>query len=135
MTYHGGKFYITDLGRDLIIILESEGQGVKVFGGSGTGPGQFWDPAGLAVDDLGNFIVADSRNHRLQLIGQDRKWIRNVKVIILILSPLSRVICPTKLKIGGRSNPFGGSSITYVGSVCHLSRVIWSWGAHSALTS
>ena len=85
MTYHGGKFYITDLGRDLIIILESEGQGVKVFGGSGTGPGQFWDPAGLAVDDLGNFIVADSRNHRLQLIGQDRKWIRNVKVIILIL--------------------------------------------------
>ena len=58
---------------------------LKVFGGSGTGPGQFWDPAGLAVDDLGNFIVADSRNHRLQLIGQDRKWIRNVKVIILIL--------------------------------------------------
>ena len=58
---------------------------LKVFGGCGTGPGQFWDPAGLAVDDLGNFIVADSRNHRLQLIGQDRKWIRNVKVIILIL--------------------------------------------------
>ena len=38
-------------------------------------------------------------------------------------------------KIGGHSNPFGGSSITYVGSVCHQSRVIWSWGAHSALTS
>ena len=64
--------------RNIALIL-------KVFGGSGTGPGQFWDPAGLAVDDLGNFIVADSRNHRLQLIGQDRKWIRNVKVIILIL--------------------------------------------------
>ena len=40
-----------------------------------------------------------------------------------------------KSKIGGHSNPFGGSSITYVGSVCHQSRVIWSWGAHSALTS
>ena len=38
-------------------------------------------------------------------------------------------------KIGGHSNPYGGSSITYVGSVCHQSRVIWSWGAHSALTS
>ena len=38
-------------------------------------------------------------------------------------------------KIGGRSNPFGGSSITYVGSVCHQSRVIWRCGAHSALTS
>ena len=25
MTYYGGKFYITDLGRDLIIILESKG--------------------------------------------------------------------------------------------------------------
>ena len=58
---------------------------MKVFGGSGTGPGKFWDPAGLVVDDLGQCLVADSRNHRLQLIGQDRKWIRNVKVIILIL--------------------------------------------------
>ena len=38
-------------------------------------------------------------------------------------------------KIGGHSNPFGGSSITYVGSVCHQSRVIWRCGAHSALTS
>ena len=37
--------------------------------------------------------------------------------------------------IGGRSNPFGGSSITYVGSVCHQFRVIWRCGAHSALTS
>ena len=54
---------------------------------------------------------------------------------IILFSPLSRVICPTKFKIGGHSNPFGGSSITYVGSVCHQSRVIWSWGAHSALTS
>ena len=50
-------------------------------------------------------------------------------------SPLSRVICPTKFKIGGHSNPFRGSSITYVGSVCHQSRVIWRCGAHSALTS
>ena len=84
MTYYGGKFYITDLGRDLIIILQSKGHesGVKVFGGSGTGPGKFWDPAGLVVDDCQNMYVADSRNHRLQLIGQDRKWIRNVKVII-----------------------------------------------------
>ena len=88
MTYYGGKFYITDLGRDLIIILESKGHDdnrVKVFGGSGTGPGKFWDPAGLVVDDVGQCLVADSRNHRLQLIGQDRKWIRNVKVKILIL--------------------------------------------------
>ena len=34
MTYYGGKFYITDLGRDLIIILESKGHDdnrLKVF--------------------------------------------------------------------------------------------------------
>ena len=34
MTYYRGKFYITDLGRDLIIILESKGHDdnrVKVF--------------------------------------------------------------------------------------------------------
>ena len=53
---------------------------------------------------------------------------------ILIVHGLASFV-QQKSKIGGHSNPFGGSSITYVGSVCHQSRVIWSWGAHSALTS
>ena len=57
MTYHGGKFYITDLGRDRIYILESkekdDNPGVQVLGETGKRDGQFRDPAGLVVDDLG----------------------------------------------------------------------------------
>ena len=30
-------------------------------------------------------IIADSKNYRLQLYSKERKWIRNVKVIILNL--------------------------------------------------
>ena len=109
LTYHGGKFYITDLGRDRIYILESkekdDNPGVQVLGETGKRDGQFRDPAGLVVDDLGyvcslhvfhclrinklihlrNMIIADSKNYRLQLYSKERKWIRNVKVIILNL--------------------------------------------------
>jgi hypothetical protein len=41
---------------------------VWTFGSTGKGNGQFSDPAGLAIDSVGNTIIADSRNHRLQVI-------------------------------------------------------------------
>ncbi len=43
---------------------------VKTFGGSGREAGCFSDPAGIAVDDRGFMIIADSRNHRLQVGSQ-----------------------------------------------------------------
>lgn len=42
---------------------------VKVFGNSGKGTGAFIDPAGIVVDRAGYMIIADARNHRLQVEG------------------------------------------------------------------
>ena len=39
----------------------------RFFGSSGRGIGEFIDPAGIALDSQGNMIVADARNHRLQV--------------------------------------------------------------------
>ena len=47
--------------------MSLESSTVRTFGGLGRGSGQFTDPAGLAIDMSGNFIIADAGNHRLQV--------------------------------------------------------------------
>jgi len=73
LRFHQGKVYITDLGLDCVYILNPETDDVKLFGSSGSQVGQFSDPAGLVCDDLGNMIVVDSKNHRLQLFNNNNK--------------------------------------------------------------
>ena len=69
---------ITDLGLDRIYILDPVTKGVTVFGEPGSGPGCFSDPAGLAVDSVGNMLVADSRNHRVCLYDRTGKFLAQV---------------------------------------------------------
>eukprot|EP00092_Neocalanus_flemingeri_P020008 GFUD01021668.1.p1 GENE.GFUD01021668.1~~GFUD01021668.1.p1 ORF type:complete len:656 (+),score=243.87 GFUD01021668.1:86-2053(+) len=85
LTYELGKLYITDLGLDCVYVLDPTTISVKVFGSTGSGPGQVSDPAGLVVDTMGNIIVADSRNHRLCLFSMEGKYVCN-----LSLSPEAR---------------------------------------------
>jgi len=47
-----GSLVITDLGMDRVYILDLVTKGVSMFGHSGSGPGCFKDPAGLAVDSM-----------------------------------------------------------------------------------
>ncbi len=43
----------------------------KEFGQNGTGPGQFRNPLSIAIDEEGRLYVADTENHRIQVITQD----------------------------------------------------------------
>ena len=52
----------------------------KVFGKSGSGPGELSDPAGLVLDTVGTMIVADSKNHRLCVFTRDGKFVSNVSL-------------------------------------------------------
>ena len=54
-------------GLDLIYCVDLDNFDVKVFGGSGRHAGQFADAAGIAIDKSGNLVIADARNHRLQV--------------------------------------------------------------------
>jgi len=78
LTYQLGNLYITDLGLDCVYVLDPATTTVKVFGKSGSGDGQFSDPAGLVVDCFGNIVVADSRNHRLCLFTNTGKFLCKV---------------------------------------------------------
>ena len=68
LTYRNKKLYVVDHGLDCIFILNEDGTESELFGNRGTKEGEFRDPTGLVVDDCGTMMVADSRNHRLQLI-------------------------------------------------------------------
>ncbi|MCH7488622.1 MAG: TIGR03663 family protein [Chloroflexi bacterium] len=46
-------------------------ESVTVIGGAGAEPGQFSQPAGLAIDAAGNLYVADTLNQRVQRIAPD----------------------------------------------------------------
>ncbi len=59
---------------------------VRRFGGTGNQPGQFVDAAGIAVDRVGNMLVADAGNNRIQLFDVKRNFLG----VVRMNTPLSR---------------------------------------------
>ena len=51
---------------------------VKVWGSSGTGPGQFQGPGGIALDPSGNVWVADTGNNRVQKFDRNGTWLSRI---------------------------------------------------------
>ena len=83
LTFSKGLFYISDNGLGQGYILDPNNfESVRKFG-----DGQLNEPGGVVLDDLGNILVADSRNNRLCLYDKEGKWIKNL-VINLKLSCL-----------------------------------------------
>jgi uncharacterized protein (TIGR03663 family) len=48
----------------------------RVFGGPGSGNGQFAEPRGLAADGRGNLYVADTKNSRIQVFDASGNFVR-----------------------------------------------------------
>ena len=65
------RILVADSGNDRIQAFDALGGFVSAYGSTGSGPDQFRDPQGLAVDDGGRVIVADRGNNRLQLLRFD----------------------------------------------------------------
>ncbi len=49
-----------------------------VFGGKGSGPGQFGEEIYLDIDEAGRMYVSDVRNHRIQIFDPDGSLIRTI---------------------------------------------------------
>jgi streptogramin lyase len=62
-----GHLYISDgYGNTRILEYSANGKRLREWGSPGTGPGQFRQPHGIAIDDQGIVYVADRQNGRLQ---------------------------------------------------------------------
>lgn len=65
------ELYISDRMNNRIQVTDLEGRFRRMFGRTGSAPGELLDPKQLAFDPDGNLWVADSGNHRLQVFTRD----------------------------------------------------------------
>ena len=73
---HAGEMVITDV--DSVSVFSPNGAKLRSFGTRGSGPGQFVGLRGVAVDDEGNILVADSNNRRIQKFTTDGQFLTSV---------------------------------------------------------
>jgi len=75
-----GFIVLTDSARDRVILLNRWGRVKRVWGGSGSGPGEMDKPSAVAVDNQRRIWVVDSGNHRVQVFTETGR-------ILTIFSP------------------------------------------------
>ena len=66
-----GSVYVADFGNNRIQKFTSEGVFVSQLGTFGTGDGQSFSPAGVAVASDGSVYVVDSGNHCIQKLTSE----------------------------------------------------------------
>jgi tripartite motif-containing protein 71 len=75
-----GNVYVTEphpfsSGNDRIETFSPAGQRLAQWGGSGTAPGQFDNPTGLALDSKGDVFVVDSGHNRIQELSPAGRYL------------------------------------------------------------
>ena len=60
-----GEVVVTSPAWNCVSVFNPSGDKLRSFGTEGSGQRQFMRPHGVAVDDEGNILVADSVNHRI----------------------------------------------------------------------
>ena len=73
---HVGEMVIS--AKESVSVFTPNGTKLRSFGTLGSSPGQFQYPCGVAVDDEGNILVADMRNHRIQKFTNDGQFLASV---------------------------------------------------------
>jgi sugar lactone lactonase YvrE len=97
-----GDIFISDgYVNSRIAKYDRNGDWVKSWGESGTGPGQFNNPHNIASDARGNVYVADRGNLRIQVFDGDGNLLRQFKLDVPV-PPGARPV------IGNAPNPEAG---------------------------
>ena len=67
-----GSIYVTDTHNNRIVVFDAGGAVLRHVGLIGSGPGEFLEPFGLAIDGQGTLFIADTGNRRIQVLGHSR---------------------------------------------------------------
>lgn len=76
---HSGHLILLRQGPAYISITNpQDGSLIKEWGGQGSKPGEFSLPSSVVVDLVGNFLISDSENHRIQFLTPDGVFIKQI---------------------------------------------------------
>ena len=73
-----GSIYVLDAGSSEIRVFDSGGRFLRSQGGPGEGPGEFANPAGLALGPAGELWVADYRTYTYAVFAPDGTFLRSM---------------------------------------------------------
>jgi len=73
---HDGSIVVTDYTGDRLLVLSDAGELLATWGETGTGPGQFQAPSGVAVTPGGNLVVVEFMGQRLQELDANGNFVR-----------------------------------------------------------
>ncbi|RUS80170.1 hypothetical protein EGW08_012059 [Elysia chlorotica] len=76
---HKDKVLASDLGASTMYLSDLYGQALRRFGSIGYQNGQFVEPSGVTVDRNGYWLVADSRNDRVQVFSNEGDFVGHIK--------------------------------------------------------
>lgn len=75
----GGELYVADQAGQCIDVYSTATRGLlRSFGRPGTGPGELYYPAGVAVGDTGRVYVSDTLNGRVQVFDAQGSFISSI---------------------------------------------------------
>ena len=73
-----GKVFISDQGLHKIYVVDLANGDQKVWGYLGSNPGQIKRPSGMVTDDMGNLLIGDRGNNRLQVFQSNGNAVKSL---------------------------------------------------------
>lgn len=70
--------YVTDVGNQVILVMDSSGKILRYFGGPGTTDGKLQYPNALYIDRDGKVYVSDTNNARIQVFDQKGQFLNKI---------------------------------------------------------
>ena len=64
------RIWVLDGVNSRVVGFSSQGKYLTQFGRKGSGPGEFKSPLGFTIDSEGFLYIADSKNHRIQIMDE-----------------------------------------------------------------
>jgi DNA-binding beta-propeller fold protein YncE len=70
-----GKMFVSDLKNDRVQVFDKDGKFIMTWGKTGSNPGEFKTPAGLAIDKDDNVYVTEIGNDRVQVFDKNGQFL------------------------------------------------------------
>ena len=83
---------LSDSNENCVKVFNVEGMFLYKFGKKGSGNHEFFNPSCLFVDKVGNIVVCDYHNHRLQVLERSGKFVTTLGTLKELSGPNSAAV-------------------------------------------